>query len=201
MITTIILFWAPLEISPAIWLGSTSYLKNSTSSAQELVCRILILDQASKIESYLTMAQLVSSIILLLHTCSCFPLLPWPWGQIMGSNAIFLFCKCSLLTLSRGPFLGKQVWHKIYYHKTTTEPLQRNPKKHIHKKAICQEAICPCHHAYWSQYFSHHFPAQSGNLEYGEDFSVLVNATKRDIFPPPACRPMRNGAPPKFRVH
>jgi hypothetical protein len=42
-----------------------------------------------------------------------------------------------------------------------------------------------------------HSPAQSGNLEYGKDCSVLVDMAKKDIFPPPAHCPTRNGAPPK----
>jgi hypothetical protein len=124
------------------------------------------------------MAQLVAIILLLLHICSCFPLLPW--GQIMGSNAIFLCQKCSLLTPSQGHFCGKLlVRHKIYYHTTTTEPLHRYPKKHIRKKPSVKKpsasAVMPP-----DQEILLHSPAQSGNLEYGKNFSVLIDATKKD---------------------
>jgi hypothetical protein len=40
-------------------------------------------------------------------------------------------------------------------------------------------------------------PAFSSTLEYDEDFSVLSNAAKKELFPPPACRPSHNEAPPK----
>jgi hypothetical protein len=45
--------------------------------------------------------------------------------------------------------------------------------------------------------FSLHSPTQSRNLEYGKEFPGLVNVTKKDIFPPPAYFPTRNGAPPQ----
>jgi hypothetical protein len=113
----------------------------------------------------------------------------------MGSNATFTSRKCSLSTLSRGHFCGKLVWPKIYYHTTTTEPLHHNWKIHIHKKPSVKKpsasTIMPTDHK-----ISCHFPAQSKNLEYGEDFSILVDATKKDIYPASAHCPMCNGAPP-----
>jgi hypothetical protein len=128
------------------------------------------------------MAQLMAIILLLSHVCSCFPLLPW--GQVMGSNATFSSQKCSLPTLSQRHFCGKLVWHKIYYHTTTTEPIHWNSEKHICKKPSIKKpsasTIMPTDHK-----FSLYSPAQSGNLEYGEDFSILVNLTMKDIFPPP----------------
>jgi hypothetical protein len=141
------------------------------------------------------MAQLVAFFLLLLHICSCVPLLPW--GEILGSNAVFFSKKCSLLTLLQGPFDGKLVWHRIYYHTTTTEPLHPNPKKHIHKKPPAQK---PPAHAIMSNDPSPHPFVYSGNLEYGEDFSALKELTKKDIFPLPACCLTPNGAPPKSGV-
>jgi hypothetical protein len=37
----------------------------------------------------------------------------------------------------------------------------------------------------------------SSNLAHDKDFSALEDSTKKDIFPPPTCRPTHNGAPPK----
>ncbi len=58
-------------------------------------------------------------------------------------------------------------------------PLHRDPKKHIRKKPSVKKpsasAIMPT-----DQEFSLHSPTQSGNLEYGKDFSVLVDATEKD---------------------
>jgi hypothetical protein len=88
----------------------------------------------------------------------------------MGSNAVFLSQKCSLLTLPRGPFDRKLVWHRIYYHTTTTEPLHPNSKKYNHKKPPAQK---PPGHVIMSKDPSPHFSIHSGNLEYGEDFSAL----------------------------
>jgi hypothetical protein len=96
--------------------------------------------------------------------------------------------------LSRGPFDGKLVWHRIYYHTTTTEPLHPNLKKHIRKKPATQK---PLSHAIMSNNPSLHPSIDSGNLEYSKDFSALEESTKKYIFPPPARHPTCNGAPPK----
>jgi hypothetical protein len=80
------------------------------------------------------MAQLMAVILILLHTCSCFPLLPW--GEIIGLNAAFLSQKCSPSTLSQGCSGEKLFWHRIHHHTTTTEPPHPNPKKHIRKKTM-----------------------------------------------------------------
>ncbi len=78
------------------------------------------------------MAQFAAVLLLLLHVCLCFPLLPWE--EIMGSNTVFSFQKCLPSTLLQVCFLGKLGWHRNFHHTTTTKPPHPNPKKHIRKK-------------------------------------------------------------------
>jgi hypothetical protein len=138
------------------------------------------------------MARLAAVLLLFLHACSCFPLLPW--GEIIGSNAIFSFQKCLLLTLLQGCLLRKLGWHRNFYHTTTTEPPHPNPKKHIRKKPPTQQ---PPARASMSNKLIPASSVHSSNLVHDKDFSAWEDSTEKDIFPPPARRPTHNGAPPK----
>ncbi len=115
----------------------------------------------------------------------------------MGSNAVFLSPKCLPLTSLQGCFGGKLVWHRIFYHTTTTKPLHPNWKKHICKKLPVQK---PPAHATMSNELPSYASAHTGNQAYDDYFFALKELTENDIFPPPVRCPTCNGAPPKSRT-
>jgi hypothetical protein len=104
-------------------------------------------------------------------------------GINTGTKCNLFALKMLLVDTVAITFSKKLVWHSNFYHTTTTDPLHPKPKKHIRKKPSTKKpppsVTMPTKHD-----SSLHSSAQSGNLEYGKDFLVLVNATEKEIFPP-----------------